>query len=80
MAFGFDDFDIIVERCPRATPQSAWIWCVRRRIDNAVLTFGRSHGGRAEACADAAQAVFQLLAACRSSAEAVAPASLYQPG
>jgi len=70
MSLGFEDFEIVVEPCPMTMRENDWIWSVRHREDSIVLTFGRSRGGRAEACSEAAQAVFRLLAADASQAPA----------
>jgi len=61
MGTGFEDFEIVVERCPRSKSGSAWIWSVRHRTDSALLALGRSVGARAQACGEATLAVFQWL-------------------
>ena len=60
MCRGFEDFDIVVEHCS-TEGRCRWLWHVRHRADGAVHAFGRGHR-HAEACGDAALAVFQLLA------------------
>jgi hypothetical protein len=63
MGTGFEDFEIVVERCPRSKSGSAWVWFVRHRTDSTRIALGRSVGARAQACGDAALAVFQWLTA-----------------
>jgi len=58
--------------------EKAWIWVVRHRDDGIVLAFGRSHGGRAEACSEAAMAVFGLLSSDSSSPAQASPVSSYR--
>lgn len=60
---GFEDLEIIVERCPGRPSDRLWAWAVRRRADGFIHLCGRSRGSRAMACGDAALAVFRLLAA-----------------